>query len=103
MESRAEVGKLVGFCISGGRAEEPEPLCDPGMSPPSTNRALLGEGKDPTYLLPKDIKFRVYKFVTLLIIPRQLPCLMSHFSCLEVCFITIILISRIKSMELGAN
>lgn len=40
--------------------------------------------QDPTYLLPKGIKFRVCKFVTLLIIPRQLPCLMNHFSCLEV-------------------
>lgn len=51
--------------------EKPEPLGDPGISSfPSELGYDGGRGlKYSSYILSKDIKFIVYKFVTLLIIP----------------------------------
>lgn len=106
MKSHAEVGKSVDFCLSGGRAEGPEMLRGPGIPLPPRTQLYWGKGlgdKDPTYLLPKDIEFRTDKFVTSLMIPKQLPCLMSRFSCLEVHYITAIVVSHIKFMKVAAN
>lgn len=52
MESCAKLGKSVGFCILGGRAEEPVALCDPAMSSASMHPALLGGGVFTTKIPP---------------------------------------------------